>query len=72
MSIDYAKALSPYDNKGKLGLPEVILIILKLFLLIIFQKFDSEQTLEAKCAELARLLKSSKFCVVITGLNIFY
>ncbi|KAL3097000.1 hypothetical protein niasHS_002716 [Heterodera schachtii] len=55
MSLDYAKSLSFYENKGRLGLPE---------------KFDVEDSLEKKCVLLSELLKNSKFCVVFTGAGI--
>uniref|UniRef100_A0A914GTV8 protein acetyllysine N-acetyltransferase n=1 Tax=Globodera rostochiensis TaxID=31243 RepID=A0A914GTV8_GLORO len=55
MSLDYAKSLSFYEHKGKLGLPE---------------KLDSDETLENKCVILAEMLKASNFCVVFTGAGI--
>lgn len=55
MSINYAKALSHYENKGKLGIPE---------------KHDSDDILKSKCNLLVQMLRTSKFCVVLTGAGI--
>lgn len=52
MSLDYASSLSPYPNKGKLGLPEI---------------HDSIEHVKAKSEELANLIEHSKYIVCITG-----
>uniref|UniRef100_A0A915ED18 protein acetyllysine N-acetyltransferase n=1 Tax=Ditylenchus dipsaci TaxID=166011 RepID=A0A915ED18_9BILA len=55
MSLNYAKSLSEYENKGVVGLPEV---------------HDSSEDLIKKAKELADLLLQSKFCVVFTGAGV--
>ena len=55
MSCNYADGLSPYENKGILGLPE---------------KFDSEEDLEKKCIQLAEMIQDSKHVVFHTGAGI--
>ncbi|XP_055387149.1 NAD-dependent protein deacetylase Sirt6 [Condylostylus longicornis] len=55
MSCNYAEGLSPYENKGILGLPE---------------KFDDEKVLNDKCESLVSLLETSKHVVFHTGAGI--
>lgn len=55
MSCNYADGLSPYENKGVLGIAE---------------KFDTEADVEEKVNKLIDLLESSKHVVVHTGAGI--
>lgn len=55
MSCNYADGLSPYDNKGILGIAE---------------KFDSEEEVERKVNKLVELLETCKHVVVHTGAGI--
>ncbi|XP_005094298.1 NAD-dependent protein deacetylase sirtuin-6 [Aplysia californica] len=55
MSVNYASGLSPYDHKGKCGLPE---------------KFDAPELLSSKIDQLIELVKKSKYIVVHTGAGI--
>lgn len=55
MSCNYAEGLSPYDNKGKLGLPEV---------------FDEPDKIRSKVQILAQWIKASSHSVVHTGAGI--
>ncbi|KAF7995115.1 hypothetical protein HCN44_004587 [Aphidius gifuensis] len=55
MSCSYADGLSPYQNKGILGLEE---------------KYESGETLRIKCGLLADWIKSSRHVVVHTGAGI--
>ncbi|CAH4022882.1 NAD-dependent protein deacetylase Sirt6 [Pieris brassicae] len=55
MSCNYAEGLSPYDDKGILGVPE---------------KFDSAEKLREKSQILADLIKDSKHIVIHTGAGI--
>uniref|UniRef100_A0AC35FW75 Deacetylase sirtuin-type domain-containing protein n=1 Tax=Panagrolaimus sp. PS1159 TaxID=55785 RepID=A0AC35FW75_9BILA len=55
MSINYAEALSPYPNKGKLGQKEIT---------------DNEFDLIQKINELTNDIRNAKFIVVLTGAGI--
>ncbi|XP_072167214.1 NAD-dependent protein deacylase sirtuin-6-like [Diadema setosum] len=55
MSVNYAEGLSPYDNKGKCGLPE---------------KFDEPGVVAEKAKKLAELVRDSRHLVVHTGAGI--
>ncbi|XP_071103307.1 uncharacterized protein [Haliotis cracherodii] len=55
MSVNYAAGLSPYDNKGKCGMPE---------------KYDPPDILESKIRELADMIRISRHFVVHTGAGI--
>ncbi|XP_012261811.2 NAD-dependent protein deacetylase Sirt6 [Athalia rosae] len=55
MSCSYADGLTPYDNKGQLGLEE---------------KFDSDETLRIKCDLLAEWMNKAQHIVVHTGAGI--
>ena len=55
MSVNYASGLSPYEHKGKCGMPEI---------------FDSPAELEEKVANLAQMIQQSRHMVVITGAGI--
>ncbi|XP_013115719.2 NAD-dependent protein deacetylase Sirt6 [Stomoxys calcitrans] len=55
MSCNYADGLSPYENKGVLGIAE---------------KFDTNEEIESKVTKLVELLEMSKHVVVHTGAGI--
>ena len=55
MSCNYAEGLSPYANKGRLGLPE---------------KFDPAEDLESKLDTLAKWIRESKRTVIHTGAGV--
>ncbi|GJQ86337.1 putative NAD binding protein [Trypoxylus dichotomus] len=55
MSCNYADGLSPYEDKGVLGIPE---------------KFNSAEDVEQKCAQLAEWIKNARHVVVHTGAGI--
>uniref|UniRef100_A0A2A4IZK5 protein acetyllysine N-acetyltransferase n=1 Tax=Heliothis virescens TaxID=7102 RepID=A0A2A4IZK5_HELVI len=55
MSCNYAEGLSPYENKGILGVPE---------------KFDSLEKFNKKCELLAQFIEQAKHVVVHTGAGI--
>ena len=55
MSCSYADGLSPYDNKGKLGLPE---------------SFDSDDEVDRKVQQLAEWIRQSGHTVFYTGAGI--
>lgn len=55
MSCNYADALSPYENKGVVGLKE---------------KFDSSQEVKSKVKVLVEWLQEAKHVVVHTGAGI--
>ena len=55
MSCNYAEGLSPYENKGSVGMPELS---------------DSQQEIEDKSIRLANLLRQSSWTVFHTGAGI--
>lgn len=55
MSVNYAEGLSPYEHKGKCGMPE---------------KFDDPDLLKSKIQQLANYFRESKHVVCITGAGI--
>jgi len=55
MACNYADGLSPYENKGKLGVPEV---------------FDDEDTVGSKVATLVQWVREANHVVVHTGAGI--
>lgn len=55
MAANYAQMLSPYSDKGRLGLPEVL---------------DEPYVFKEKVTKLSKLIRTSKFCVVYTGAGI--
>jgi len=52
MSVNYASGLSPYDNKGLCGAPEM---------------YDDAVSVDEKCRQLATYISDSKHAVVISG-----
>lgn len=55
MSVNYAAGLSPYDNKGKCGMPET---------------FDDAATIEKKVLQLADMMRESSFTIFHTGAGV--
>ncbi|XP_055676909.1 NAD-dependent protein deacetylase Sirt6 [Lutzomyia longipalpis] len=55
MSCNYADGLSPYENKGVLGVPE---------------RFEDEEAIKEKCEQLAKMILASERVVVHTGAGI--
>ena len=55
MSCNYAEGLSPYANKGKLGLPE---------------HFDSDEEVKKKVEQLKDWIRESKHTVIYTGAGV--
>lgn len=55
MSVNYAEGLSPYEHKGKCGLPE---------------KFDSVADVAAKVDQLVQWIRESQHVVFHTGAGI--
>ena len=55
MSVNYADALSPYPNKGKVGMKEF---------------YDEDAILQRKCEVFAETLRTSRHTVVIVGAGI--
>ena len=55
MSFNYAEGLSPYENKGKCGLPE---------------KFDAPESIQGKVAELTKMIQEAGHVVFHTGAGV--
>ena len=55
MSVNYAEGLSPYEHKGKCGMPE---------------KYDTAEVVEEKVRQLASLVAQSSHFVVHTGAGV--
>jgi len=55
MSVNYAEGLSPYEHKGKCGLPE---------------KFDTPEAVAQKVSQLTAWIRESKHIVFHTGAGI--
>ena len=55
MSVNYASALSPYEHKGRCGMPE---------------KFEEPDIVAEKANQLAEMIRNSQHFVVITGAGI--
>jgi len=53
--VNYASGLSPYENKGRCGMPEF---------------FDDTDVVNAKSRQLATWIRDSRHLVVITGAGI--
>ena len=55
MSVNYASGLSPYEHKGKCGMPE---------------RFDPPELVEEKVMDIVKFIQSGLKMVVITGAGI--
>lgn len=55
MSVNYASGLSPYENKGRCGMPELC---------------DDADVVDKKSSQLAEWIRDSKHLVVITGAGV--
>ena len=55
MAVNYASGLSPYENKGRCGMPEM---------------HDDAHVIDEKSSQLAAWIRDSKHAVVITGAGI--
>ena len=55
MSCDYAEGLSPYENKGEVGMPEI---------------YDETDSVNKKARRLAAMIKESSYTVLHTGAGI--
>jgi len=55
MSVNYASGLSPYENKGRCGMPELT---------------DDTAVVDKKSSQLAEWIRDSKHVVVITGAGV--
>lgn len=55
MSVNYAAGLSPYENKGRCGMPET---------------FDTPDVIEMKVQQLVSMVRASTFIVFHTGAGI--